>query len=66
VSICTKRQLLGACLVLSVALIPIAHLLGWVHSVVFVNDLSLLAIVLSLGAWWDAEGAKVVAEEGQE
>lgn len=46
--------LMGALTIAFVVLIPVAHVTGLVHSIVFVNDLSLLALVLSAGAWWAA------------
>lgn len=37
-----------------VLLLPLAHITGWVHSPVFISDLSLVALILSSGAWWVA------------
>lgn len=40
-----------ACLIASIVLWPIAHVTGWIRSVIFVNELSLLAIVLACVVW---------------
>lgn len=47
-----------------VALIPVAFVTGLVHSVSFVSLLSLIALVLSQGAWWAA--ASVEARQADE
>lgn len=46
--------LMGGLTIAFILLIPVAHVTGLVHSIVFVNDLSLIALVLSSGAWWAA------------
>lgn len=45
------RAIAIACLALSVILWPLAHITGWIKSVVFVNELSLAAIVLCCVIW---------------
>lgn len=45
------RAIAGAALAISVVLWPIAHVTGWIHSVVFVNELSLASIVLGCLTW---------------
>lgn len=46
--------LMGGLTIAFIVLIPIAHVTGLVKSIIFVNDLSLIALVLSAGAWWAA------------
>ena len=36
------------------ALVPVAWITGWLYSVGFVSLLSLVALILSQGAWWAA------------
>lgn len=45
------RAVAGVCLAGSIILWPVAHVTGWIHSVVFVNELSLAAIVLGCLTW---------------
>lgn len=58
-----KTKLLGWCVVLSIFFAICANFTGWINSVRFCNELSLAAIFLSFGAWWDAQGAKEAVEE---
>lgn len=47
-------RLHGALTIAWCLLLPVAHLTGWVESTTFVSDLSLIALILSSGAWWQA------------
>lgn len=57
------RGVAAICLGISVVLWPIAHLTGWIHSVVFVNELSLAAIVLGCLTWFIASHLDVKRED---
>lgn len=57
------RALAAFFLALSIALWPLAHVTGWIHSVVFVNELSLAAIVLGCVTWFIASHLDVKREE---
>lgn len=58
-----QRRAAITCLALSVALWPVAHLTGWITSVIFVNELSLAAIVLGCVIWVAASHLDVQREE---
>lgn len=45
------RALASFFLALSIVLWPLAHVTGWIHSITFVNELSLAAIVLGCVTW---------------
>lgn len=45
------RAIAVVCLVASIVLWPVAHITDWIRSVVFVNELSLAAIVLACVIW---------------
>lgn len=51
---CFMRKVMAWLTVAFIVLIPVAHVTGMVKSIIFVNDLSLIALVLSAGAWWAA------------
>lgn len=57
------RAAAAICLGISIVLWPIAHLTGWIHSVVFVNELSLAAIVLGCLTWFIASHLDVKRED---
>lgn len=47
-----------------ILLVPVAHITGWVNSPAFISDLSLIALILSSGAWWAA--AKVAKAQADD
>lgn len=59
----TQFRLACACLAISVALWPLAHATGWIRSVVFVNELSLAAIVLAAVIWVASSHLEVQRDE---
>lgn len=58
-----QRAAALACLAVSVVLWPLAHLTGWIRSVIFVNELSLAAIVLGCVIWVAASHLDVKRDE---
>lgn len=60
-----RRQRAAAmlCLACSIILWPVAHVTGWIKSVIFVNELSIAAIVLGCVIWVAASHLDVKRDE---
>lgn len=52
------RRLMGWQVLLWIAMFPIGYLTGWVNSSAFISYLSLYALVLAAGSWYESLAVK--------
>lgn len=58
------RLLKVALVITLISLIP-AHLLGWVNSAIYISELSILALIISLITWIETKAVRVKQAEDE-